>query len=107
MKTVRHLIQFGGVNLNAVDRFDYPPLTLVSPSTAIFKPPHHTPLLFNSIAQGWELRQVYAGITMSFNYCLSLVHCVSGIRFKGKGASKRMSHVSLGILLGVRADGIW
>ncbi|KAF8428347.1 BTB/POZ domain-containing protein Btb3 [Tirmania nivea] len=30
VKTVRKLIQFGGVNLNAVDKFDYPPLTLAS-----------------------------------------------------------------------------
>ncbi|KAF8453004.1 hypothetical protein BGX38DRAFT_443388 [Terfezia claveryi] len=30
VKTVRQLIQFGGVNLNAVDKFDYPPLTLAS-----------------------------------------------------------------------------
>ncbi|KAF8472625.1 hypothetical protein BDZ91DRAFT_715455 [Kalaharituber pfeilii] len=30
VKTVRHLIQFGGVNVNAVDNSDYPPLTLVS-----------------------------------------------------------------------------
>ena len=88
VKTVRQLIQFGGVNLNAMDKFDYPPLTLVSPNTAIVKPPHPTSSCPIQIAQGWELRQVYVGITMSFNCCLSLVHCVSGIRFKGRGASK-------------------
>jgi len=97
---VRQLIQFGGVNLNAVDKSDYPPLTLVSPNAAIVKPPHPTLLLFDSIAQGWELRQVYVGITMSFNCCSSPVHCVNGIRSKGKGASKRICH------LDVRADGI-
>jgi len=42
------------------------------------------------------------GITMSFNCCLSRVHCVNGIRSKGKGASKRMRHVSSSISLGVK-----